>query len=226
MDVKRVESIAVPTALAAAGAGVAGYTLPKTITKSGELSDEFVKFLSIMNRVNDYRTILEADKLDKVPDVLPTEEEIKALGKDNLVDKFKKLMDTKANKRNKALENFVIRNSEALDVHPAKGQSLRDAAKEYVKGKSVEEIKEAFLPSSIRRALENTDYEKLFRETFDEVYDKTAKKFKSGEGIDETAKMFKNMGKKMKFSVGGVWALAAGSIALLSSVIATKITNK
>ena len=39
MDVKRIESIAVPTALATVGAGLAGYMMP-SITKDGKISDE------------------------------------------------------------------------------------------------------------------------------------------------------------------------------------------
>lgn len=31
MDIQRIESVAVPTALAATGAGIAGYVIPKTI---------------------------------------------------------------------------------------------------------------------------------------------------------------------------------------------------
>ena len=141
-------------------------------------------------------------------------------------EKVLKLIKTKPQKANEALEKFVMKHAEDLGVHPAKGESLKDAAREYIKGKTIQEIKEAFLPSSIRKALEKTDYEKLMKECFEEVYDSTAKKFKSGEGVDDMVKMFKRCAQDMKLTVGGTWAAAAGGVALVSTIIADRIAKR
>lgn len=155
-----------------------------------------------------------------------SDEEIKALGNKNFREKFLKLLETKTQKRNKAIEKFVIQNSSELGIEPQKGQTLKEAAREFIKGKSIEEIKEAFLPSVMRRAMETTDYKQLYKDTFADAYDSTAKKFKKGEEFDEIARMFKKCGRQMKMTIGGTWAAVAGAIALTSSIIATQIANK
>lgn len=226
MDVQRIESIAIPTALATVGAGVAGYMLPSTVTKNGQMSDEFVRFTANTMELKDLNKIIAADSLDKI-NGLVTDEEIEALkGQKNFREKVLKLIQNKSKKADKALEKFVMKNSEELGVQPAKGQSLREAAKEYIKGKSIAEIKEAFLPSAMRRTIETTDYKQLMQDCFADVYDSAAKKFKSGEGVDDMVKMFKRSAQDMKLSVGGAWAVAAGSVALLSTVIADRIAKR
>lgn len=223
MDVKRIESIAVPTALATVGAGLAGYMMPN-ITKDGKISDEFLKFTADTMQLKDKIKVANADALDKISAEI-TDEEVAKLGKKNFRKNFLKLVEKKTNAANKALEKFVIRHADELGVKPKKGKSMKDAAREYIKGKTIEDIKEAYLPASMRKGLENTNYRQLITELFDETYDTAAKKFKSGKN-EQMSKMFKRAATDMRLSVGGAWALAAGAVALTSSAIASKIANK
>lgn len=225
MDVQRIETFAVPTALATAIGGTAGYLIPRTVTSTGEMSDEFVKFTADTMKFKDLSKLIAADSLDKISFTL-TDEELASIGDKNPDKKLIKLMQSKSEKANKALEKFVIKNAEDLNIHPAKGESLKEAAKEYIKGKSVAEIKEAFLPSAMRNAIEYTDYRQLMKDCFADVYDAAAKKYKTGEGFDDMAKMFKRAARDMKLTVSGAWAAAAGVIALGSSLIADKIAKK
>ncbi|MBR6099302.1 hypothetical protein IKP85_06100 [bacterium] len=224
MDVKRVESVAVPTVLATVGAGLAGYMMP-SITKNGEISDEFLKYTADSMRSKDNLRIAEADALDKIS-VEITEEEVAKLSNKNFRKDFIKLVDKKTKIARKTLESFVVKHAEELGVKPKKGQSMKDAARAYIKGKTIEDIKEAYMPSSFRHVIENTDYEQLIKDCFDEAFDKTTKKFKTGEEIAEISKMLKRAATDMRLTVGGVWGIAAGAVALTSAAIANKISKK
>ena len=121
-----------------------------------------------------------------------------------------------------------MKNAKTFDVKPAKGQSLREAAKEFIKGKTIEEIKEAFLPKSMRESIRNTDYKQLMKECFEEVFDKKTKSFKKDADID-AIKMFKRAATDMKLVSAAKWGAITGAIAFISSIsatIANKISNK
>ena len=227
MDVKRVESIAVPTALAAVGGGVAGYMIPK-MTKNGEMTDEFVRYTADSLKANDEKAAKKAESLDKIK-FLPSEEDIKKLdGKKNRANKILELHKKISKKGNKQLEDFVMKNAKAFDIKPAKGQSLREAAKEFIKGKTIEEIKEAFLPKLMRESVKNTDYKQLMKESFEEVFDSKTKAFKKDADKD-TVRMFKRAATDMKLIAAAKWGAIIGAVALISSIsanIANKISNK
>ncbi len=162
MDVKRVESIAVPTALAAVGGAVTGYIIPK-MTRNGEMADEFVIYSAESMKAKDDLLLNRADSLDKIT-FNPSKKEVeKLVGKKNSRDKIMELYKKASERGNKQLEKFVMRNAEQLGIEKEKGQSLREAAKEYIKGKTIDEIKEAYLSSSRRDIIENTDYRKLMK---------------------------------------------------------------
>ena len=223
MDVKRIENIAVPTALTAVGGGVAGYIIPK-MAKNGTITDEFVKYASETMSTKDSQYVNNADKLDEIK-FLPSQEEIAKL--DSHKNRSKKILDLyqkTAEKGNKKLENFVMKNAKIFDIQPAKDKTLREAAKEFINGKTIEEIKEIYLPATIREGIESTDYTKLIKETFEEVYDKTTRKFKS-DADSEMVNMFKKSAKDMKIAAATKWAAIAGSIALVGSIVLDKIID-
>ena len=66
---------------------------------------------------------------------------------------------------------------------------------------------------------------KALKEEFAEVFDASTKKFKKGEAFDESAKFFKRAALNMKLKQAGVFAGIASGIALVSSAIASKISN-
>ncbi len=223
MDVKRVEGVAVPTAVAAVAAGAAGYVIPRTVTKNGEMSDIFVRYVASTMNANDIKLMNEADKLDKINPFITEEEVIKLKGDRNRVLDY---AAKKMKKANAALEKFARKHADALGIKPAKGQSLKDAVKAYLVGKDAAAVKEDFLPSSVRNVLAKTTYVEEVQDAFADIYDKAAKKFKSGEGIDETVNFFKKAGRNMKLTVAGSWALVAGSIALASTIVADQISHR
>ena len=142
MDVKRIESVAVPTALAAVGAGLAGYMVPSVTTKNGQISDEFLKYAADTMEIKDRTRIATADKLDKISAEI-TDEEVAKLGKKNNKNfrkNFIKLVEKKTRMANKELEKFVVKHADDLGVKPEKGQSIKEAARDYIKGKTIEDI--------------------------------------------------------------------------------------
>ena len=223
MDVKRVEGVAIPTAIAAVAAGTAGYVIPKAVTKNGEMSDMFVKYVAGGLNASDIKLMKEADSLDKINPFITDEEVLKLKGDRNRVLDY---AARKLKKANAALEKFATKHADALGIKPKEGQKLSDAVKAYLVGKDAAAVKEDFLPSSTRRILESQTYIDEVQDAFGEVYDSAAKKFKSGEGIDETVKFFKKAARNMKLTVGGAWALAGGGIALASTIIADRISHR
>jgi len=227
MDVKRVDSIAVPTALAAVGGGVVGYMIPK-MTKNGEITDEFVRYSADAHKIRSEKFIQKANSLDKIKFVPSKEEVEKLYGKKNRRQRTLDLFKETSKKGNRQLENFVMKNAEAFDIKPAKGQSLRDAAKEFIKGKTIEEIKEAFFPKAQADTIKNTNYKQLIKEYFEVVYDKDANSFKKNASID-AIKMFKRDARNMKLKSAAKWGAITGAIALISSIsatIANRISNR
>ena len=227
MDVKRVESIAVPTALAAVGGGLAGYMIPR-MTKNGEITDEFVKFAADTMQAKDEKLIKKANSLDKITFV-PSQKEIEKLnGRKNKRKKTLKLYEKASKRGNRQLETFVMKNAEVFGIKPAKGQSLRDAAKEFIKDKKVGQIKELFLSANHKEIIKNTDYIKLIKEYFEEVFDKEAKSFKK-DAEKDAVKMFKRAATDMKLKSAAKLGAITGFIALISSTsaaIANRISNR
>jgi len=222
MDVKRIESVAVPTAIASLAAGAAGYMATKPI-KNGEMTDEFVKYIEDGFKSSDRKLFKKADSLDKLNPLL-TEEELRSFNGD--ANRCAEYFKAKCAKVDKALEKFARKNAEALGIKPAEGQSLTDAVKAYLTGKNAAAVKEDFLPSSMRKIFENTDYAGSVREEFAEVYDSAAKQFKNSETAKESAQWFKRLARNMKLKQAGVFAGLAGGVALVSSAIASKIASK
>ena len=117
MDIKKVESVAVPTALSAVAAGGAGYILPKTIN-NGKLADEFVKYAETTMRYKDMARIDDAVKLSMVNPVV-SEEEVAALGTKNFRKNFLKLVEKKSKKAKDEYEDIV----DAIEVKVSTGGS-------------------------------------------------------------------------------------------------------
>ncbi len=222
MDVKRIESVAIPTAIAGAGAGAAGFLAARAF-KDGQMTDKFVRYVADGLENNDKKLIKTADKLDKINPFITDEEIVKLNGDRNKVLAF---ADKKLKAANAALEKFAKKHAKALGIVPEEGQSLSDAVKAFLKDKDAAAVKEIFLPESQRNLLENSgDYKKALKEEFAEVFDATTKKFKKGEAFDESAKFFKRAALNMKLKQAGVFAGIASGIALVSSAIASKISN-
>ena len=224
MDIKKVESVAVPTALSAVAAGGAGYILPKTIN-NGKLADEFVKYAETTMRYKDMARIDDAVKLSMVNPVV-SEEEVAALGTKNFRKNFLKLVEKKSKKANKAVEKFVRKYAEDLGIKPAEKQTMKEAVKEYINGKTIDEICEAVSPRAYANSVIQTDYKKLLKDYFNDNYDINAKKFKADEAGKEAEKFFKRAAKDMKVHSALIFVGAAGLIALVSSSIANRISNK
>lgn len=256
MDVKRVESVAVPTAIATVGAGAAGYFLPRAITKNGEATFPLLANTALDMEAKDAKLMKEADTLDRfikspelgidMKDIMPTEKEIKEkMAKDggkynevasNMVnerlERYNKLQEELAKNKpteeetQKFLEKFVRKHAKELEIEKKEGQTLADAAKEYLKGKTAADVKEAFLPSSVRKLMLSTDYVDMLERTFNETYDKATKQFKNDEISQAAKKMFKAAERNLRLKIGGTWAAVIGGTALVSSLIASSISNK
>lgn len=222
MDVKRIESVAVPTAVAGVAAGAAGFVSARAI-KDGQMTDKFVKHITTALDNADKKLIKTADSLDKI-NPLVTEEEIAMFNGNG--EKFAAYLKNKMAKADKALQKFVTKHAEALEIQPKENQSLKDAVKEFLKDKNAQSVKELFLPEFMRNAIENADNEGFVREAFTEAYDSSAKKFRKGEVVDDTVRFFKKHAMDMKLKQAGIFAGIAGGIALISSAIASKIASK
>ncbi len=222
-DSKRFESIAVPTALATVAGGAVGYALPKMVDKQGKISDTFVTYVAGGLNNNDISLMKKADSLDKINPFVTDEDVVKLKGERKKVLAFAK---KKMERANAALEKFVAKNAEVLGVKPSEGQTLKDAVRSYLQGKNAADVKEAFLPQSMRNLMEQSDYVEAVRDEFSQVFDSSAKKFKKGEAFEESAKFFKKAAKNMKLMAAGWLALLTGGVALISSAIASKIANK
>ena len=165
MDVKRIESVAIPTAIAGAGAGAAGFLAARAF-KDGQMTDKFVRYVADGLENNDKKLIKTADKLDKINPFITDEEIIKLNGDRNKVLAF---ADKKLKAANAALEKFAKKHAKALGIVPEEGQSLSDAVKAFLKDKDAAAVKEIFLPESQRNLLENSgDYKKALKEEFAE----------------------------------------------------------
>mgnify|MGYP006916077998 CR=1 FL=1 len=263
MDVKRIESVAIPTTLAAAGAGTMGYFLPRAITKSGEASFPLLASTAIDMYAKDEKLMREADTLDRfiksdelirdaidrhqygshtfrpaakpeLPYVLPTQENIdklrgisEGLDRKELLEEInRRFAQPTEEETQKFLEKFVRRHAKELGVEPKESQTLAEAAKEYVKGKTAAEIKEVFLPASVRRIMEKSDYIEILDNTFRESYDKAKKEFKPDEVSQAAKKMFKAAERNMRLKVAGTLAAVVGGVALASSLLTNAISSK
>ena len=234
MDVKRVENSlinsALPTAAVAAGAGLVGYMTPKMVDKSGNLNPYFHAYNAGNLLQSDVVQLSDAAYLDSLNPYI-TEEEIKALNHDH--DKVLKYAEKKMNNANKALENFVTEHAEELDINPKDGQRLKDAVKEFLKDKDVQAVKdimfpaqkplidgykpiEEFLADNVRNPKKYLD---TIRETFDEVFDASTKKFK--EGADkETVEFFKKSLRNLKVQNAKIYAYVGGGFAFAGALVA------
>ncbi len=223
MEVDRISSVAVPTALAGAVAGATGFVTAKAVNKDGQITDKFVNYVADSFEKSDKKLMKEADKLDKINPFLTDEDVIKLKGDRKKVLAFaeKKMKNAEA-----ALNKFATKHAKALGIVPEEGQTLQDAVKAFLKDKDAAAVKEAFLPESMRYAIENSDYKGAVREEFAEVFDSAKKQFKKGEAFDESAKFFKKAAMNMKLKQAGIFAGVASGIALISSAIASKIASK
>ncbi len=223
MDVKRIDSVAVPTAIAGVAAGATGFITARAIDKEGQMTDRFVKHIVNAMDKADNKLLKTADSLDKI-NALVGEEEMAAFNGDGeaLLAHVKKKMA----KADKALEKFVRKHAEALDIQPKEKQSLKEAVKEFLQDKNAQKVKELFLPGYMRKALETADNEKLVKEMFAESFDSATKKFKKDEALKDTVNFFKKHAMDMKLKQAGLFAGIAGSIALVSSAMASRIVSK
>ncbi len=219
MDVNRIESIAIPTALAGVAAGGAGFVSAKAI-KNGEMTEKFTNYIADSFEKNDKKLMKTADKLDKINPFITDEDVIKLNGDREKVLAF---ADKKLKSAHAALEKFANKHAKALGIVPEEGQTMKDAVKAFLKDKDAAAVKEIFLPESTRRILENADYKKAIKDEFAEAFDSTKKQFKKGS--EESAKFFKRAALNMKLKQAGVFAGLASGVALVSSAIASKISN-
>ncbi len=234
MDVKRVENSlinsALPTAAVAAGAGIVGYMTPKMVDKSGNLDPYFHAYNAGNLLQSDVVQLSDAVYLDSINPYI-TEEEINALNHDH--DKVFKFAEKKMKNANKALENFVAEHAEELDIKPKDGQRLKDAVKEFLKDKDAQAVKDIMFPNHkplvngykpIEHVLADNmhnpkKYLESVRETFNEVFDASTKKFK--EGADkETVEFFKKSLRNLKMQNAKTYALVGGGFAFAGALIA------
>lgn len=219
MDVKRVENSlinsALPTAAVAAGAGIVGYMTPKMVDKSGNLDPYFHAYNAGNLLQSDVVQLSDAVYLRSI------KKEIEELNRepDKLSEEFK----TKQQNVNKKLENFVTERAEELKIKPKDGQRLKDAVEEFLKDKDVETIKKMILSNSekknIKRRMRGNKYIGMVKNTFDEVFDASTKKFR--EGADkETVEFFKKSLRNFKTTSAKTYALVGGGFAFAGALIA------
>ena len=133
---------------------------------------------------------------------------------------------TKENaKKSNKLFKFVKRNFKLLGVNQAEGQSKKEAIAEYLGTRNAMDVKKDFNTAIEREKLEGYNASKYIRNLFNKVYDKETKGFKKDEALKEIVDSFKSAGRRMKLKQAGKFAGIASGIALVSSVIASKINN-
>ena len=133
---------------------------------------------------------------------------------------------TKENaKKSNKLFKFVKRNFKLLGVDRAKGQSKNDAIVEYLSTRDAKDVKADFNNAIEREKLENIKPGRYISNLFNKVYDRSTKGFKTDEASKEIVDGFKSAGRRMKLKQAGKFAGIASGIALVSSVIASKINN-
>lgn len=144
------------------------------------------------------------------------------------VEKYLELSTKKQEKSNKELEKFVTWHTEELNIKPKDGERLKDAVKEFLKDKDAKAVRELLVPKTLENGIcknmEDGRYLEIVRETFDDVFDASTKKFK--EGADkETVEFFKKSLKNFKMSSAKWYALIGGGFAFIGALSANLLNS-
>lgn len=223
MPVNRVENNssqrgkAIRTAIAGGflAGGAAGYF--KSIIKNGEPSDSFVKEIGYSLKNEDNKHILRTGEILEALDELPDEhltafETAKASAEGiNPAEAAAK----KAAFAREELGYFLTIHSDEIGILPEENQTLDDAVNKFMGSKSTHEIREA-VQNELAGKINNRpqmDYEELAKDYFDEVYDKSAKRYKtSGENLaQETIDFVKKAARNTRIKTGIIYGLAAAA---------------
>ena len=219
MDVNKVENSliysALPTTAVAAGAGIVGYMTPKMVDKSGNLDPFFHAYNASNLLKSDIVQLSDAAYLRSI------KKEIAELNREP--DKLSEAFKAKQQNVNNKLENFVTERAEELKIKPKDGQRLKDAVEEFLKDKDVATIEKMILSKSekknIKRRMRGNKYIGMVKNTFNEVFDASTKKFK--EGADkETVEFFKKSLRNLKMQNAKTYAYVGGGFAFIGALVA------
>ncbi len=206
--------------------GLAGYFKP--IIKNGEASDSFVKEISASLKNEDNKFIIRSGELLEFMDFLPNEEltakelaEASAKGINPSEAQLKKAAFAK-----NEIVDFLTIHSEEIGILPEENQTLEDAVNEFIGNKNIKEIK-----ASVEKKLSDTinnrpqlDYEEYAKDYFGNVYDKTAKKFKTAteEVTQEQINFIKKAAKNTKIKTGVIYgAITAATAGILTAIFSS-----
>lgn len=226
VDSSRFNSVAVPTVLAGVTTGAAGFLTARTV-KYNKMTDKFANYMADGFEKRDRKMYNAALSLDKINPFITDEDVAKIVAKKGGREELIAFAQKKMKNARKAMEKFASKHAGALGIQPAKGQSKKEAVRAFLADKDAQALKEAFLPSAMRRAMMyNDNYKAMLEDEFAEVFDKSKRAFKDGEQFKESVAFFKRAALNFKVKQAGLFAGIGAGIALASSAIATKIANK
>ena len=237
MPVNRVENTnsqgkLVRTSIAAGflAGGAAGYFKP--VIKNGEPYDSFIKEIGYSLKNEDNKHIIRTGEILEALDEIPKEtlsaiETVKARaeGIDPAEAAAKKAAFAK-----EELDYFLTIHSDEIGIFPQENGTLEDAVNNFTAGKTTQEIKDA-VKNELAGKINNRpqiDYEELAKDYFDEVYDKSAKKYKqAGENLaQETIDFVKKAARNTRIKTGVLYGLATAAGAGVLTFIASAFRKK
>ena len=211
--------------------GAAGY-LKSVINKNGEPTDSFIKEISYSIKNEDNKHIIKTgeilDALDNLPDeeLHPAELAQASSAGINPAETASK----KAAYAKEEIIDFITMHSEEIGIIPQENQTLEEAVENFIGSKNVKEIKDAVEKEMSDQIINRPtmDYDELAKDYFNNVYDKTAKKYKSvsDELPKEQIEFIKKAARNTKLKTGAIYGIVTAAAAGVLTFISTSLTKK
>ena len=209
--------------------GAAGYL--KSVINNGEPSDSFIKEISYTLKNEDNKHIIKTgeilDALDNLPDEELTPAELAQASSAGINPA--ETASKKAAFAKEEIIDFITMHSDEIGIIPQENQTLEEAVENFIGSKNIKEIKDA-VEKEMSDQITNRptmDYE-LAKDYFNNVYDKTAKKYKSvsDESPKEQIEFIKKAARNTKLKTGALYGIVTAAAAGVLTFIATSLTKK
>lgn len=120
--------------------------------------------------------------------------------------------------------------SDEIGIIPQENQTLEEAVENFIGSKNVKEIKDAVEKEMSDQIINRPtmDYDELAKDYFNNVYDKTAKKYKSvsDELPKEQIEFIKKAARNTKLKTGAIYGIVTAAAAGVLTFISTSLTKK